>query len=105
MDTINEILVKIKESVHTTDPDATIILYGSIARGEQKKESDLDILILLNKDKIDRADEIRVKYPLYDIEFDTSQIISPLVLSKKAWESHHRSSPLYINVNKEGVEL
>jgi len=105
VNSVNEILIKIKNSVESTDPDATIILYGSFARGEQDKESDLDLIILLNKDKVNRADEKRVKYPLYDIEFDTGQIISPMVLSIKDWESRHRITPFYHNISKEGIKL
>ena len=100
-----ELIYKIKASVAAAEPSAKIILYGSFARGENTTESDLDLLILLNKDKISREDEIKIKYPLYDIEFETGQIISPLVLSKSDWESRHRITPFYENVQKEGVVL
>lgn len=100
-----EILMRIKRSVLTTDPDATIILYGSYARGDYKDDSDLDLIILIDKDKVDRDDEIRIKYPLYDIEFDTGQIISPFVLSRTKWETQHRITPFYENVAKEGIRL
>jgi len=33
-----------------TAPDATIILYGSFARGDHRADSDIDLLILLNQD-------------------------------------------------------
>ena len=105
MERSSSILIRIKNSVHETDPDATIILYGSYARGDQNRESDLDLIILLNKEKIDRDDEKRVKYPLYDIEFDTGQIISPLVISRARWESKHKVTPFYQNVTKEGIQL
>lgn len=105
MERSSNILIRIKNSVHETDPDATIILYGSYARGDQNRESDLDLIILLNKEKIDRDDEKRVKYPLYDIEFDTGQIISPLVISRSRWESKHKVTPFYQNVTKEGIQL
>ena len=99
------IVLMIKKSVRATVPDATIILYGSFARGEYRPDSDIDILILLNKDRVTREDVKNVKYPLYDIEFETGQIISPLVLSKSDWESRHRITPFYENVQREGVVL
>ncbi|MCK5168888.1 MAG: nucleotidyltransferase domain-containing protein [Bacteroidales bacterium] len=95
----------IKNLVKSTEPDATIILYGSYARGDNRKDSDLDLLILLDKDKITREDEKKVKYPLYDIEFETGQIISPLVISKKDWETRHKITPFYDNILREGVIL
>ncbi len=105
MDKNEDILLKIKRTVHIQSPDATVILYGSRARGEDVAGSDIDILILLEKEKVTRKDEVKVKYPLYDIEFDTGRIISPLVLSKKDWESRHKITPFYENVMKDGIIL
>ena len=53
MKEIKTILERIKKSVAVTAPGSTIILYGSFARGDNHKESDLDILILVEKDKVD----------------------------------------------------
>ena len=98
-------MIRIKRSVKLTDPDAVVILYGSFARGDNHKGSDIDLLILLKKDKINRDDEKRVKYPLYDIEFELGQIISPMVISKNNWDTLYRITPLYQNVASEGIEL
>lgn len=100
-----KILFKIRNSVKAASPDAIVILYGSMARGDFKEDSDFDILILLNKELITREDEKKIKYPLYDIEFETGKIISPLVLSKKDWETRHKITPFYKNVLKEGIIL
>jgi len=99
------ILQRIKESVKATAPHATLILYGSTARGDYKTGSDIDLLVLVDEDKVTYDDEKKIKYPLYHIEYDTGIIISPLVLSKKAWETKHRITPFYQNVTKEGVVL
>lgn len=101
----NYILQLIKTSVNSTDPDAILILYGSYARGDYRDDSDVDLLVLLDQEKITRIDEKRVKYPLYDIEFETGTIISPLVFSKKDWETRHRITPFYENVLKDGQIL
>ncbi|MDP3912252.1 MAG: nucleotidyltransferase domain-containing protein [Bacteroidota bacterium] len=101
----NYILQLIKTSVNSTDPDAVLILYGSYARGDYRDDSDVDLLVLLDQEKITRTDEKRIKYPLYDIEFNTGTIISPLVFSKKDWETRHRITPFYENVIREGQVL
>jgi predicted nucleotidyltransferase len=101
----DDILKRIKYSVPSSEPEAKIILYGSFARGDNRKDSDMDIIILLEKDQVSREDEKKVKYPLYDIEFDSGQVISPLVFSRKDWETRHKVTPFYQNVISEGIEL
>jgi len=100
-----EILTKIKQIVNGIEPLATVILFGSFARGDNKKFSDIDIIILVDKDKITYSDEKRIKYPLYDLEFDSGQVISPIVFSRKDWESRHSVTPLYKNIKREGLLL
>jgi predicted nucleotidyltransferase len=99
------ILKLIKTAVNVTEPNATLILYGSYARGDYREDSDIDLLVLVDKEKVTREDEKRIKYPLYDIEFETSTIISPMVFSRKDWESRHRITPFYENVVREGKVL
>jgi predicted nucleotidyltransferase len=101
----NDILTRIKDIVSLTEPEATIILYGSYAKGVQKDESDIDILILINKEKITYSDEIRIKYPLYELEFETGTVISPIVFSRDDWEIRHKITPFYKNVKQDGILL
>lgn len=105
MDDNKNLILMIKNSVKSTAPNATVIIYGSYARGDYKSDSDLDVLVLLDKKKITREDEKMIKYPLYDIEFETGKIISPLVLAKSDWELRHKITPFYDNVNREGIVL
>ncbi|MFA4852435.1 MAG: nucleotidyltransferase domain-containing protein [Bacteroidales bacterium] len=100
-----QILIKIKQLVAVTEPDATVILYGSFARGDNKKYSDIDILILVDKDRISIVDEKRIKYPLYDLEFDTGKIISPIVFTRNDWETRHKITPFYNTIKREGIQL
>jgi uncharacterized protein len=100
-----QILQMIRQSVHTADPEAEVILYGSQARGDYRLDSDFDILVLLNKDKITNADEARIGYPLFKLELSAGVAISPVIYSKTAWQTRHRISPFYKNVMREGVML
>lgn len=101
----DHLLKLIKASVKATDPKAVVILYGSFARGDYREDSDVDLLVLVDQDKLTRVDVKRIKYPLYDIEFETGTIISPLIFSKHDWEKRHRITPFYENVTREGKVL
>ena len=96
----------IKQKVQETEPNATLILYGSYARGEEREDSDIDILILIDseKEKITRGEKTKITYPISDIELETETIISPVVYTRKGW-ANHRVTPYYENVNKEGIVL
>ena len=100
------ILSLVKKSVHETDPNATIILYGSYARGDYREDSDIDLLILLDldKEKLTHPEKDRIAFPLYDIALDTETLISPKIYTKKGW-ANHMVTPYYENVNREGVVL
>lgn len=105
MSSRESILSKIKNTVRKTEPGAIIILYGSFARGDNRPDSDLDILILVDREKADWKDDKKIKYPLYDIELETSQVISPLIITKKDWEYKYPSTPLYANIKQDGIVL
>jgi predicted nucleotidyltransferase len=71
----DQLLQRIKESVVATAPDAKLVLFGSYARGTNTKDSDIDLLILLDKDKFSWPEEKGITYPLYDIEFETVTLL------------------------------
>lgn len=101
----NSILSEIKKIVKGKDPDAKIYLYGSRVRDEQSKESDWDVLILLNREYIPLEVEKEITYALFDLEFDTGELISPIVYSEKEWFNKYSITPFFNNVMKEGKLL
>lgn len=105
MNAEKNLLSRVKATVSNTEPTATLILFGSYARGDHHKDSDLDLLILVDQEKITMSDRKRITYPLYDIEFDTGVLISPMVYSKKDWEARKGKTPFHENVLREGIVL
>lgn len=97
-----DILNTIKRLVVEKDSTAKVYLYGSRAKGNARKDSDWDVLILLNRDKITSDIENEITYSLYDFEFESGQIISPMVYSEKEWNSKYKITPFYRNVMREG---
>jgi uncharacterized protein len=96
---------KIKKAVREIDSSAEVILYGSRARGDAKKDSDWDILILENKPVVTLKDEQKFRHRLYDIGLETEQSISVFAYSKKEWETRYSIMPLYKNIKQEGIYL
>ncbi|MDR0912025.1 MAG: nucleotidyltransferase domain-containing protein [Methanobrevibacter sp.] len=79
-----------------------IILYGSVARGDENEKSDIDILILTNNKK----DKNIISDDVYDIVWDilmkTGQYISAKINYVKNYEENKNLS-FFSNVDKEGV--
>lgn len=100
-----EIVQRIKEILYQTAPEVKAILFGSEARGDARPDSDIDLLILVDKEKLSLAEEQAITFPLYTIEIETGISISPIVMLKKVWESRPFKTPFYINVMNEGIVL
>ena len=99
------ILNRISTAIHNNDPKAEVYLFGSRARGNNRKNSDWDILILIDNKIVTNEIEDLFRDDLYDIELDLGQIISTFIYPKDYWKGRLSFSPLYKNVVKEGVRL
>lgn len=85
-------------------PDSEIILFGSQARGDAQSDSDWDVLILLNKDRVTGDDIDRYSYPLREMGWDFDKDINTILYTKKQW-GKESFTPFYKNVEKEGIRL
>jgi uncharacterized protein len=101
----NQIIERIGKSIHSKDPNAEVFLFGSRARGDYRKDSDWDILILIDNQKVTNEIEDNFRDELYNIELESGQIISTFIYSKEYWKKSLIYSPLYKNVINEGVKL
>jgi uncharacterized protein len=101
----DKILSRILGVVDKTAPGAEVYLYGSRARGDAKRLSDWDILILLNSINISFDLEKKFMDEFYELELETGEIISPLVYTRNDWNERRSITPLYENIKKEGVRI
>ncbi len=82
----------------------SIIVYGSVARGTAKKNSDIDILVI-GKDKKDWETVSKIAYGI-DFENEFRTFITTLFLTEDEFKRRLKAGdPFLHNVLKEGIVL
>lgn len=99
-----KILASVKEYIHSIDPLAEVMLYGSRARGDEREDSDWDILILIDSEASVNKEMI-FRHKLFDLELETGESFSTFVFNKSEWKSKFWMTPLYKNIIKEGIRI
>ena len=101
----NQILNAIRDTASQILPKgAIVILFGSRARGDAREDSDWDVLILLDKERITSQDIDNYSYPLRELGWDYNQCINAILYTKRDWESSI-ISPFRENVTEDGIRL
>ena len=100
-----DIIRRIKEGITKKDPHAMVFLYGSRARGDNRIDSDWDVLVLTPQEKITFDYELSLRDPILEIELETGNVISLIVYPKSEWKNKKRFSPLFMNINKERIQI
>ena len=99
------LLKQVKNAVRDIEMDAEILLYGSRAREDSIDQSDWDFLILLDG-KVDDNRTDRIRHRLYEVEWETGEVISSIIRNKKKWNSMpYKSMPIYQVIEREGIAL
>jgi predicted nucleotidyltransferase len=105
MNSKNKHIVKlIRQYINSIDPNSEIILYGSRARGDERPDSDWDVLVLTDY-SVDHNVERKFRNKLYDLELETGESFSTFVYSKNDWLTKQRISPFFHNVTAEGLSI
>ena len=100
----DEILDRIRTTLRSIAPGAKAMLFGSRARGDAREDSDWDILILIDKDRVGNDDFDKIAYPLVELGWTIGECISPVMYTLKDWLKYS-FSPFFHNVKQDGVEL
>lgn len=103
---VKEAVDKLKERlINRFGNELEIYLFGSVARGDSDKESDIDILVLVPFE-LNNSLEEEIFDIAYDIELEHGVVFGMIVYSKDYWYSQiSQITPLYKNVKKEGVAV
>ena len=82
----------------------SIILYGSVARGDHSYESDVDIAIILNDDLSPEAKD-SLSDVIVDMNLKYDKVYSVVDIRKEDYEKWRSYIPFYKNVEREGIVL
>lgn len=101
----DKVINSIKQSLLLNLPTGGYaLLYGSRARGEARSDSDWDILIVLDKDKLLPEDYDIISYPLRELGWELGESINPVMYTAKEWEES-KFTPFYHNVIDDAIRL
>lgn len=102
------VLTKVKKAAQQLYGDKLnrIILYGSYARGDNREESDIDVMILLNCDsgEIKRLRSLTAEMAS-DISLEEDVFLSILLRDKEYFENNLEFLPFYQNIEREGIAV
>lgn len=83
--------------------ETRLILFGSAARGDYDKNSDIDVLVLING-AVNNEIEERVFNCSYDVELENNVVFGIVVYSGEFWDSPAAHvMPLHKTIDREGV--
>ena len=86
------------------DDSLEVMLFGSKARGDDRQDSDLDLLVIVSGKSWQLADQV---YGVAtDLLLETGICLSPKVLSREEYDRLMRDeTPFLMNVAAEGVAV
>ena|SRR5690554_3015699 len=99
------VIAKIVKLARKEFPESEIILYGSRARGDNQKDSDWDLLVLIDAPEVSFNREKKIIDDFYELELDMGEVFSPLIYRKSDWVEKYVHTPLFENVSREGIRI
>jgi predicted nucleotidyltransferase len=81
----------------------SIILYGSVARGTQTPESDIDIAVIVKSHTEKMHDEMTDL--VIDLELEYNKVLSVLLIDYDKFKEWEDVMPFYKNMKQEGITL
>lgn len=79
----------------------SVILYGSYVRNEQTKDSDIDVLVVVDQNQNPFEVRESLNDLLFDILLEEKELISVMVVPEHLFKNYN--SPFMQNVKKEGI--
>lgn len=95
----------VKNKISSADETASVILFGSRARGDAENDSDWDFLILTKQTDTDLLSDKFRKIILRDVELKYDVAISLIVKNATLWQTDYAVTNFYKSINEDGILL
>lgn len=79
-----------------------VILFGSQARGDANKDSDVDLLVVVPS--LDNAVRKKISNATWEVGFEAGRLVCAVPTTKRDFE-YYKILPLYQTIRKEGVAV
>lgn len=101
-----QILQELVDGILRTMPEQPIriVLYGSVARGTQTEESDVDVALIMNG-QLDNQTEDKLSDFIVDMNLKYEKVFSVIDIDIEQFQKWENVLPFYKNVKKEGIVL
>lgn len=81
-----------------------LTLFGSRARGDYRRNSDIDVLVLINRESLKNWERIQSLSASVSLKFDV--VLSALVMDAKRYKAHSQlRTLLFKNISQDGIRL
>lgn len=100
-----DLLATCAAAIRRVAPEAEVILYGSVARGEDTPESDIDLLVLV-PEEVTYALERAIRDQTFEVELEQNYVITTIIRQSTKWHAPPLNyMPLYRAIEREGVQI
>jgi len=100
-----DLLQRCAAAIREAAPDAEVILYGSVARGDDHAKSDVDLLVLVPQE-VTYELKRTISDSIYEIELASDQLVSLIIRQRVKWNSEPLSfTPLHREITRDGVNI
>ncbi|MBU4174496.1 MAG: nucleotidyltransferase domain-containing protein [Actinobacteria bacterium] len=100
-----ECLRKVRESLEREiDSGFKLILFGSYARGEAGQDSDVDIMVVIDREQVDSSLKEKVRNIVYDQTIGTDYLFSVIVVSESL-ARERAGFKVFAAVEQEGIDI
>lgn len=105
---LNRILIRLAEAYKSVYGKqlVKILLYGSYARGEYTEDSDIDVVALVQGERLALQNKLQEIWDISsEMELEYGTILSPTVIPYDEYLRFVDDLPYYRNIANEGVEI